>query len=322
MGQYSQVEDSSQQNAARLPSDSVNPDLRAVGVLCYSRCLQEHADRSHSAADCHMLDKVFELFRYRELVRNLVMRDLRVRYKNSVLGFLWSILNPLAMMAVFTIVFTFMMPNNTIDKFPVFVLCALLPWNFFRGSVMAAVSSIVNNGTLIKKVYFPREVLPLSIVLADLVNFLLALIVLFAMMVIFGIPFTRWALLLPIVVFTQCLFTMGLGLLLATANVFYRDTLMITDVALQAWFFLTPIFYPISILPRDRQLLGVNLDIHRLAYILNPMASLISTYRVILYHGARPALDFFLRTFATSLVMLVVGYAVFLRYSKTFAEEV
>jgi ABC-type polysaccharide/polyol phosphate export permease len=247
---------------------------------------------------------------------------LKVRYKNSVLGILWSLLNPLAMMGVFTVVFTLMMPNNTIDKFPVFVLCALLPWNFFRDSVMTSTASIVNNSALIKKVYFPREILPLSVVLSNLVNLLLALVILFVMMAVFRVRLTVWALLLPVVILTQLLFVLGLGLMLATADVFYRDTAMIMDVVMLAWFFVTPIFWDISILPTQRMVLGWNLNVHRLTYILNPMASLISTYRVILYYGARPAPDFFLRTFVTSLVTLIIGYSVFMRHSHVFAEEV
>jgi len=269
-----------------------------------------------------MITRLTEVFRYRELIRNLVLRDLKVRYKNSALGFLWSLLNPLAMMGVFTLVFTLMMPNNTIDRFPVFVLCAILPWNFFRDSVSAAIGSIVNNSSLIKKVYFPREVLPLSVTLSNLVNFLLALSVLFVMLLVFRVPLTRWLLLLPFVIATQLVFTLGLGFALATANVFYRDTAMIMEVLLLAWFFVTPIFYPIDILPRDRLVLGLDLNIHRLTYILNPMASIISTYRVILYHGASPAADFFLRTFVTALATLVAGYLIFVRFSKVFAEEV
>lgn len=269
-----------------------------------------------------MIRRLLELYHYRELVLNLVVRDLKVRYKNSLLGVLWSLLNPLAMMAVFTVVFTFMLPNNTTPNFPVFVLCGILPWNFFRDSLMGAIASVVNNAPLIKKVYFPREALPISVILANLVNFLLALIVLFAMVLAFRMPLTRWVWLLPVVILTQVCFTTGLGLFLSTANVFYRDTAMIMEVLMLAWFFLTPVFYPIDVLPQQRLLLGMTLDVRRLVYILNPMASLIATYRVILYQGAPPAGDFFLRTAATSLVILVAGYGFFLRHRKTFAEEV
>jgi len=282
-----------------------------------ARVEAQRADGSHA-----MVDRLTELIRYRELIKNLVIRDLKVRYKSSLLGFLWSLLNPLAMMTVFTIVFTFMMPDNSIPKFPVFVLCALLPWNFFRQSVMDSITSIVNHSSLIKKVYFPREVLPLSMALSNLVNFLLALTVLLPMLLVFRVGLTRWALLLPLVIFTQVLFTLGLGFMLSAANVFYRDTAMIMDVVMLAWFFVTPIFYPIDILPTHRLVFGIDLNIHRLTYVLNPMASLISTYRVILFHGAPPAADFFFRTFATSAFTLIVGYLVFARYSKLFAEEV
>lgn len=269
-----------------------------------------------------MFAKIAELTRYRELVKNLVLRDLKARYKNSVLGFLWSLLNPLLTMIVFTVVFTFMMPNNRIAKFPVFVLCALLPWNFFQTALMGCVNSIVDNAALVKKVYFPREALPLSAVLSNFVNFLLALSVLFAMLFLFRISLTQWALWLPFVMAIQLIFTLGLGLLLATLNVFYRDTGVIMNVILQAWFFLTPVFYPIDILPTQRHVVGLNLNIHRLTYILNPMASIVSSYRVVLYHGAPPALNFMMRTFATAVAVLALGSFIFSRYSPAFGEEV
>jgi len=130
-----------------------------------------------------------------------------------------------------------------------------------------------------------------------------------------------WVLLLPVIILVQVIFTLGLAFFLSTLNVFYRDTAAIMDVAVLAWFFLTPVFYPITILPHYRTLLGFSLDIQRLAYILNPMASLIASYRVILYHGVPPALDFLFRTFVTAIGFLVIGYLFFLRYSRVFGEE-
>lgn len=272
----------------------------------------------------HNLSRQFlHLLQYRELLRNLVIRDLKVRYKNSVLGVLWSLMNPLLMMMVFTVVFTVMAPvrSASVENFPVFVLCGLLPWNFFASSVMGSTVSIVANAPLIKKVYFPREVLPLAMILANLVNFFIALIVLFGMILAFGIPLTIWLLYLPVVIFIQIIFTLGIGLFLATINVFYRDTQQIMDVLMLAWFFITPIFYPIDILPKNYELFGFNLDVWRLAPILNPMASLIATYRVILYTGAPPALDFLARTAVTAGVTLFIGWLVFNHYSWRFAEE-
>jgi ABC-type polysaccharide/polyol phosphate export permease len=271
----------------------------------------------------NLFRQFLHLLQYRELIRNLVIRDLKVRYKNSVLGVLWSLMNPLLMMLVFTVVFTVMAPvrSASVENFPVFVLCGLLPWNFFASSVIGSTVSIVANAPLIKKVYFPREVLPLAMILANLVNFFIALTVLFGMLLAFGLPLTIWLVYLPLVIFIQIIFTLGIGLLLATVNVFYRDTQQIMDVLMLAWFFVTPIFYPIDILPRNYELFGFNLDVWRLAYILNPMASLIATYRVILYTGAPPALDFLARTAVTAGVTLVIGWLVFNSYSWRFAEE-
>lgn len=268
-----------------------------------------------------LMARLAELWRYRELVRNLVMRDLKTRYKNSVLGIVWSLLNPLLMMLVFTVVFTVMLPAN-IDRFPVFILCGILPWNWFSGSVAGAVHTIVGNAGLIKKVYFPREVLPLSLVLSNGVNFLLALTILFPLMVVFHTPLTPWLLFLPVLIAIQIVFIMGVALIVATLNVFFRDTAMIMDVVLQAWFFLTPVVYDIKVLPQSKIILGLDVNVQRLAYILNPMGSLIANYRDILYWGAPPGLDFLLRTAVTAVLILVLGYWLFTHFAPQFGEEV
>ncbi len=269
-----------------------------------------------------ILRSLRELVRYRELVRNLVVRDLKVRYRNSVLGFLWSLMNPLLMMVVFTVVFTVVAGDSSIPNFPLFVLCAILPWNFFANSTMGAVGSIVGNAHLIKKVYFPREILPLSTVLANLVNFLLALIPLFFIMVLFHAPFTGYLLLLPVVIVVQLAFTLGVAFFVACLNVFFRDTGVIMDVVIFAGFFLTPVFYPMQKVPEAKEILGLTLDVRRLMYIVNPMASIIATYRSLLYDGVSPAPDFFFRTVLTVAVVLVLGYLFFARYAPRFGEEV
>jgi len=271
--------------------------------------------------DSPMIRRIGELVRYRELIRNLVIRDLKVRYRNSVFGVLWSLLNPLLMTLVFTIVFTLMIPNRDLPNYPVFFLCGFLPWSFFTASTTAAAGSIVNNASLIKKVYFPREILPLTAVLSNLVNFLVALVVLFAMLLAFQIRLTAALLMLPLVILTQVIFALGMALLLATANVFYRDTQHILEVLLQAWFFLTPIFYPISILPNSKEVLGLTVNLQLWLRRLNPMASLVASYQDVLYYGHVTGPDFFLRTFVTCLLILLIGYAVFCRFSPLFGEE-
>jgi len=275
-----------------------------------------------------MWGRLQELYAHRELVRNLVVRDVKLRYRNSVLGFLWCLVNPLLLMGVFSIVFTYMLPRVEIAHFPVFLLCALLPWNFASTSIAQAIDSISGNAILLTRVYFPREVLTISVVLANLVNFLLSLLVLFIFIVVAHIPLNWSILYLPIIIIVQLAFVLGISLLLATVNVFYRDTRVIVEVLIQAWFFLTPVFYPVNLLPEWRQLLGVMVPVRRLVYILNPMASIIASYRSVLYGqidgsppGA-PGLDFFSRTVITAFLCLIVGYLVFCRYSPRFAEEV
>jgi lipopolysaccharide transport system permease protein len=275
-----------------------------------------------------MFDRVREIYAYRELLSTLIVRDLKLRYKNSVLGFLWSLVNPMLLMLVFTIVFTVMIPNLAVPKFPVFVMAAVLPWNFFNTAVMSSIQSVSTSGHLIKKVYFPLEVLPLSVVLSNFVNFLLAFIVLFAMILLFRVPITAAIFYLPLIMVVHVSFTAGVSFVLGTLNVFYRDTGVIMEVLMQAWFFLTPVFYPLEMLPESALVMGAELPVRRLLYILNPMASIIASYRSVLYGSTvgtpphAPAWDFMLRTAVTSLLMLALGMWVFARYRNRFAEEV
>jgi len=262
-----------------------------------------------------------ELWQYRELTRNLVVRDLKVRYKSSVLGVAWSWLSPLLMMIVYSIFFTVFWGNRDIQHYPVFLLCGTLPWGFFTDSIVQATGSVITNAHLIKKVYFPREVLPISIVLSNLVNFLIALPVFFILALVSGASLSWWALLLPITILVQMTFTLGLSFFLATLNVLYRDTQHILGVIVQAWFFLTPVFYPINTIPEEAHLLGIQFNAQLWLRRLNPMASIVASYRDLLYWGAPTGLDFLLRTAVTALVVLVVGYLVFLHYSPRFGEE-
>ena len=269
---------------------------------------------------------VRELWEFRELLYNLIVRDLKVRYKNSVLGILWSLLNPLLMMLVFTFVFKVLAGSSGLKAYSAFILSGILAWNLFSASVMGATNSIVGNAHLIKKVYFPREVLPISMVLSNLVNYVLALPVYFVLSMAMGIAPTIWVLLLPAVIIVQLFFTLGVAFILATANVFYRDTRIVMEVVILAWFFLTPIFYPISEVGREGwRIGGVFLDaftVQRWMRIVNPMASIIASYRDVLYWGNMPGLDFFLRTAVTAALFLIFGYLVFLRYCPSFGEEV
>ncbi len=269
-----------------------------------------------------LLDAWREFWRYRELFYNLVARDLKVRYKNSFLGVIWSWLNPLLMMLVFTFVFA-VMRGGGLANFHIFVLSGLLPWNYFAGALMGGIQSIVGNSSLIKKVYFPREVLPAAVVASNLVNFIIALPVLFLLAFLSGVRLTPWVLLLPLPILVETLFLIGIVLLLSTLEVFYRDIHMIMDVAILAWFFLTPIFYDMRQLPSRPlfTLAGHPVTAARIVMWLNPMASIINTYQDLIYRGHPTALDFLARTALTSVFVFIIGYAVFLKYRGRFGEE-
>ena len=267
----------------------------------------------------NLIKAIQELWQYRELIYNLVIRDLKVRYKNSLLGVVWSWLNPLLMMLIFTFVFR----REGMRDFHIYVLSGLLPWNFFSGAVLGGIPSIVANAHLIKKVYFPREVLPIAVVLSGLVNFLIALPVLFILALISGVDMSAWVLMLPLPILVQTIFTIGIVLILSTMEVFYRDTHMLMDVGMLAWFFLTPIFYQIpDQFPETMQLLGVTFNPQRLIFWVNPMASIINTYQDLIYNAELTVLPFLARTAVTAVVALIFGYWFFLRFRGRFGEEV
>lgn len=271
-------------------------------------------------------DKLRELRHYHYLLRNLVVRDLKARYKNSVLGILWSILNPLFLMLVFTMLFT-VMANSTLRQYPVFVLVGLIPWNFFSGALTSGTTSVTGNSALVKKVYFPRELLPTSALLSNLVNFLFAFAVLVVFLYVFGIGLTIHALWVPVLLLTQLIFTLGLCLLLGSLTVFYRDVLMILEVVILAWFFMTPVFYSLEMFGPTATVLGVTFNPAQVMRWVNPMASIIDGYRTVLWgtYGSDGPVGmnaaYLVRTFVTSLIVLIIGYGVFVRLNPYFGEK-
>ena len=260
-----------------------------------------------------MIAQLRQIFSYREAVRNFVVRDLKVRYSHSVLGFVWSMLNPLMLMLVFWVVFTFIVGQG-MPRFPVYLLAGLLPWNFLSVSILFATVSITTNGPLINRVYFPREILPVSTTLANGVHFLLALIPFFLILLAYRSPL-GWSLLwLPLVLVVQTLFILGLAFFLSSVNVYLRDTQQVIDVLTQAWFFMTPIIYSIDQVP--------NHTLKLLVMVVNPMASLVTNYRHILYSGEQPDLPLLAITAAEAVIVFLIGLFVFRRLSPAFAEEI
>ncbi len=258
-----------------------------------------------------MVSQAAELIRYRSLVTNLVAKDLKVRYKSSVLGFFWSLLNPLLMMLVFTFVFTQLL-DQTIPHFSVFVLIGLLSWNWTATSLSAGTTSLIDNASLINKVYFPRVLLPVSIVASNMANFLLAIPVILAFMAIERMSFSPWLVYLPVIVLVQATFLTACVLILSAMHVYFRDTTQLVGVGLSAWFFMTPIFYRVE---------DVAPDYVSWMYWVNPMASIIAELHTILYYAGVPDPLFMARTFVTSLVLLVIGWVMFRRMSHHLGEH-
>lgn len=286
-----------------------------------------------------VMPKLRELWGYRELIRNLVLRDLRVRYKGSALGYVWTQLAPLLMMGVFWFVFSFLQPQQ-IAMFPVFLIVGLLPWNFCNEAVAGGARSVIDNANLIKKVFFPREVLPLVSVCSSLVSYLLSLPMMFLVMAVVQLlyaplheqgrlfNFAPTIAYLPVLIGIQILFLSGVALFMSALAVHFRDSVHLIGILLQFWFFLTPVVYSLDVL---RVTIG-GVALAQVVRWLNPMASLIEFYREILYGNTvpgslvptpgLPALTSVLRVLITALVVLAFGYWFFQRRSGQFGEEI
>lgn len=266
------------------------------------------------------------LSEYQFLLKSLIRRDLKARYKNSLLGVVWSLLTPLFMMLVYTVLFTVLRPGNQIRTFYIFILVALVPWLFHSGTLMSGTVSITSNSPLVKKVYFPRLLLPISAMMSSLVNFGFAFLVLIIFLFVSGIGITIHALWVPVILIIQMIFMLGLTMILSALNVFYRDVRMIMDVIILAWFFLTPIFYPLEDFNNQAQLMGLQFDAARFMRWVNPMASIVDGYRTVLWGTMRSSgptsMDPLnvLRTLVTALLVFFVGLYVFRRFEHLFGE--
>ena len=258
-----------------------------------------------------MTAHLVELYRYRVLIATLVVRELRARYRGSLLGFLWSFLNPLLLMAVYLLVFSVYL-RVPLEGYAVFLFSGLLPWLWFSSSLGHAVGVIVGSGALVKRVFFPAEILPLVSVLSNLANFLLSLPLLIVFLLAFGIRLTPALAFLPLLLLLQLVLTAGLALPLAALNVHLRDVEQILGNFLILWFFLSPILYPVSTVPEWLKPL----------YFLNPLAGLIQGYQNVFFFGAPPSWAHLGVVAVFALAALVGGYWVFDRLRDSLAEEV
>jgi len=254
---------------------------------------------------------VREFWRYKELLYFFVWRDIKVKYKQTVLGALWAIIQPFCTMIVFTIFFGKLakMPSDGIP-YPVFSYSALVPWTYFTMSLSSAGNCLIGNSNLLTKVYFPRVAIPVASVLSGLVDFFIASLLLFCVMYYYSIPFTWQLIFWPILVIPMMLLALGLGMLLASLNVKYRDIKYTIPFGIQLLMFLTPIIYPLSIVPEK----------YRSIMALNPLAGIIDTYRSVVTHNK----DVDFKTLGISVLVIVIiffiGLSVFKNTEKKFAD--
>ena len=257
-----------------------------------------------------------ELYEYREMIISLVRKDLRGRYKGSVLGFLWTFINPLLQLIVYTIVFSIIM-NTSYEQYYLFLFVALVPWMFFSSSVTDGAASILKEKDMVKKIYFPREVLPISTVTSGFVNMILTFIVVFVVVIISGRGLNPLALLcLPVVMIVEYILCLGIALIVSSLTVYLRDLRYILGIFVMALQYLTPVMYGVDMVERSSA--GKWLV---MMFNLNPMTPIIKIYRQIIYYGEVPELGSLLIAVAVGVVFIVVGEILFKRLQKGFAEE-
>lgn len=259
-----------------------------------------------------LADRIKEYIEHYELLLNLIGKELLLKYKNSMLGFIWSFVNPFLLMIVYTFIFSVVFQNKGSDNYPIFLLVGLLPWNFLAISLSSSTASIIGNANLIKKIYFPREFLPISIVIANAVTFLLELCVLFVFLILYSYKFYFYIPILLLAILLEILLISGLCLFFASVNVYFRDVQQLINVLLLLWFFATPIVYKLEMVPAKLQLL----------LKLNPITPIILLYRTALFLNTMPSLTILSSAFVSATTIFVAGYAVFAKLSKSFAKEV
>lgn len=252
-----------------------------------------------------------ELYIYREMIFSLVRRDLKGRYKGSMLGFLWTFINPLLQLGVYTMVFSVIMRNDIKDYY-LFLFVALIPWIFFSTSLSGGSSCIWAQQDMVKKIYFPREVLPISFVTSQFVNMLLSLLVVLAALIVSGKGLSFIALLyLPIIMVIEYTMALGVTLFSSAVTVYLRDVEYILGIVSMAWQFMSPVMYSVEQVPK--QMLPL--------FYLNPMTPVIVAYRDILYYGEPPKLDTLIRAIIFGIAVLFIGGITFGKLKLHFAEE-
>lgn len=256
--------------------------------------------------------KIFgELWNYKDMIINLVKRDIKSQYKGSVLGFFWMFLNPLLQLIVYTVVFSTIMTTG-VDKFYLFLFVALVPWIFFSTCLSGGTSLIFSQQDIVKKIYFPREVLPLSFTISQFVNMVLSFIIVILVVLVSGVKINILAwLFLPFIMFVEFLLALGTTYLVSSLTVYFRDLQHIMVIISMVWMYMTPVLYPMDYVPKSYLLL----------FYINPMTSIVNSYRDVLYYGKMPDVLNLSIAAVMGIVIWILGHMVFAKLQRHFVEE-
>lgn len=257
-----------------------------------------------------MINSIRNLYQYRELLKSNVKKEIRGKYKASFLGVLWSFINPLLMTLVYAIVFPFLLRNGQ-PHYTTFIVIAILPWVWCTTTIAQGTPTVLNNGPIVKKVFFPREILPISIVTSGLVNYLISCFIIFIFLIFSGIGFSINILFLPLIVITQYIILLGVILITSAIDVYVRDVEYIVNFIMQMVFYATPILYSMEMFPTWVQKF----------LRLNPMVTIIESYRNIFYYQTPPNFKYLGIVFVAGMILLIIGFRIFNKLQRGFAEE-
>lgn len=256
------------------------------------------------------MNVVKDLYNYRELLKTSIQKDIGGKYKHSFLGILWSFINPLLQIAVYAFVFQIILKSD-IDNYAVYLCCALIPWQYFASVVLRGAATMVDNGNIIKKVYFPREILPISLVSSEGVNFLIATLIILGFVIFGGIGLSYYAIWYFLIFAIQYIVSIGVSLIVSSVTVYFRDLQHILGIIMQLLFYATPIVYSMDSVPSNFKWLVK----------INPMSYLIEAYRAIFYNKTRPSLHGLGIALIMGILLCVIGYLIFRKLERRFAEE-
>ncbi len=260
-----------------------------------------------------LMDNLKLFFSYRELLLNLAHREISQRYKQSILGYAWVILNPLFQLLVLTFVFSTIFRISSFNvPYVIFLIVGLLPWNFFSQSLSSAANSLVGNSSLITKIYFPREILVYATIIAKMVDFFYSSLVLIFFFIFYKIPLPPQSVWFIPIFIIQLIFTAALSLLISSFNLFYRDIQYLLNLIVSLWFYLTPVIYPVEQFPEK----------YRFIFMLNPMSVIINGYRQTVLGGGEPNLQSLAIAAITSIVFFIISFLIFKKSEGQFADYV